>query len=103
MEEKDFDGCSYAELTRCIYYRVEKLKEFREFLKDRETGRKYPSVRSSAVFTGLRYELQIKKLMKMRRRLRKSPYCNWYTVRIEEYERSIKEKVVDIRKYQKLS
>lgn len=104
MEEKDFDGMSYSGLTRCIRGRIQDLREYRKFRKEHGVIlRDYTAVRLTLFFRTKMIEMEIRELLSMRRRLRKSPYCNWYTTRIEEYEKAFKEKVIDIRKYRKHS
>jgi hypothetical protein len=73
---KQFDGCSYKELTDCVKARIEWIRECRDFLKD-EHCYKYGYLRASTALKILIMENEIRKLLKMRRVLKKSKYKNW--------------------------
>ena len=75
-----FDSCSYEELTGCIHARVQWIREWRRFLKD--DTHQYGHVRSTAIIKIATNCLEIKRLLKMRRILKKSDLRNWDTDRL---------------------
>jgi hypothetical protein len=62
---KQFDSCSYGELTSCVHYRIKTIREFRQFLND-EKVHSYPSVRVAIGMKILIMENEIKRLLRMR-------------------------------------
>lgn len=73
---KQFDSCSYAELTSCIKARIEWIRESRQFLRDKNTE-VYRHTRATVRLTLLRNKLEIRNLLKMRRVLKRSGLKNW--------------------------
>jgi hypothetical protein len=73
---KQFDSCSYDELTGCIIARIEWIRERQKFLKD-PNSHPYGNIRVTVSLNILSYKHEIKKLLKMRRILKKSSYKSW--------------------------
>jgi hypothetical protein len=73
---KQFDSCSYNELTMCVKARIKWIKEYDRFLAD-ELSNKYTHIRVSIVLKKLGCQNEIKRLLKMRRVLKKSAHRNW--------------------------
>jgi len=74
---KQFDSCSYEELTECVHARVRWIREWRRFLKD--NTHQYGHIRSTAVIKIATNCHEIRRLLKMRRVLKKSGQRNWDT------------------------
>jgi len=75
---KQFDSCSYEELTSCIHARVQWIREYRRFRNDPNTLQ-YGHIRADMIFKILYCNREIKRLLKMRRVLKKSGLRNWDT------------------------
>lgn len=73
-----FDTCSYGELTRCVRARIKWIRECRRFIAD-PTSKGYHFVRMQMVFKISSLGVEIKKLLKMRRILKKSVTRQWNT------------------------
>ena len=73
---KNFDGCSYNELTQCIHARISWIRELRRFRLD-ELSKDYPYLRTSLIFKIGSYETEIRRLLEMRRILKDSGFKNW--------------------------
>lgn len=78
---KQFDSCSYEELTNCIHARVKWIRESRKFLADVNT-REYGHIRSHVILSATTNKFEIRRLMKMRRILKRSGLRNWDTDRL---------------------
>ena len=76
---QQFDSCAYSELTHCVIARIEWIREERDYLANEELGNKYPIMRGYVLHSLDRNEKEIRRLLKMRRILKKSPYRNWDT------------------------
>ena len=74
---QQFDSCAYSELTDCVIARIEWIREERSFLADKELNTKYFVMRPYVMHTLERNEKEVRRLLKMRRVLKKSPYKNW--------------------------
>ena len=79
--KNQFDSCSYEELTMCIHARVQWIREYRRFRTDDNT-RQYGHIRAILLFKILSCKMEIKRLLKMRRVLKKSSLRNWDTDRL---------------------
>jgi len=78
---KQFDSCSYEELTSCIHARVKWIREWRKFRNDADTMQ-YEHIRSTAIIKIAVNCREIRRLLKMRRILKKSGLRNWDTDRL---------------------
>lgn len=78
---KQFDSCSYEELTDCIHARIKWIRESRKFLADSNT-KQYGHIRSKVIFGMATNKFEIRRLMKMRRVLKRSGLRNWDTDRL---------------------
>jgi hypothetical protein len=74
---QQFDSCSYGELTYCVTARLQDIREYKDFLNNQEIINKYPVMKAYVVHSLERSEKEIRRLLKMRRVLKKSPYKNW--------------------------
>lgn len=74
---QQFDSCAYSELTHCVIARIEWIKEDRAYLANEELNLRYPVMHSYVAHALDRNEKEVRRLLKMRRVLKKSPYKNW--------------------------
>lgn len=74
---QQFDSCAYSELTHCVIARIEWIREDRAYLANEELVTKYPLMAKRIRHSLDRSEKELRRLLKMRRVLKKSPYRNW--------------------------
>jgi len=73
---KQFDSCSYEELTNCVHARIRWIREMKKFLKDENT-KDYGHIKAKCRLSIATDKKEISKLLKMRRVLKKSNLKNW--------------------------
>lgn len=74
---QQFDSCAYSELTHCVIARIEWIREDRAFLANEELTKKYILMTKQVQHSLERNEKELRRLLKMRSVLKKSPYKNW--------------------------
>ncbi|WP_191556580.1 hypothetical protein [Metabacillus idriensis] len=73
---KQFDTCSYSELTNCVKGRIEGIREYRRFLND-DSVKSYSRIRAKVALSITIEKFEIQRLLKMRRVLKKSGQRHW--------------------------
>lgn len=80
---KQFDSCSYDELTCCITGRISWIRESYRFLADRNTAQ-YGHIRVKVIIGINTNKQEIKRLLNMRRVLKRSGLKNWDSDKLDE-------------------
>lgn len=73
---KQFDSCSYDELTYCIKNRIEWLRSYKEMCKS-NILKDFPKQKADLRLSAVIQKSEIGRLIKMRRILQKSGLKNW--------------------------
>lgn len=71
-----FNSCSYDELTYCLRHRLEWIRSYRKSQADGVLV-EYPNLNASLRLSCIVQQMEIKRLLKMRRVLKRSNYKNW--------------------------
>lgn len=74
--KRQFDSCSYEELTRCAHARIKNIREYRRFLNDPFSSM-YPHIRTKVIFSIAICKSEIRRLLRYRRILKKSDLKNF--------------------------
>lgn len=82
IKPKQFDSCSYDELTHCVIARIQWIREYIEMLYDSAIVKEYPSIVNKIKTSIENNRNEIKQLLKMRHILKRSDLKNWDSDRL---------------------
>lgn len=76
--KRDFDSCTYHELTECVKYRIKVIREIR--LAKTHLSFAFPTVHTFLKLKEMQLQNEIKTLLKMRRTMKERNAVHWRDV-----------------------